>query len=248
MNISTDSPATTSPLDRPDDPTALFSFRTAKLPPDCVIAANGDADPRDLRAMRAAVQRGAILIAADGGLRYCLQSGCRPDLIIGDMDSVDSNSLAQMAASGVQIARYPAEKDETDLELALLAAADRNAQRIVIFAGNGDRLDQTMGNLFLLGLPALRGRSVFLRAGKQSSTLLYPGQSTLLGATDDTISLLPLNGDAVGISTHGLKYRLQNETLRFGPARGISNVMLEAQVTITLASGLLLVVHTEGRA
>jgi len=82
----------------------------------------------------------------------------------------------------------------------------------------------------------------------QTTWLARPGETLMNGQAGDTVSLLPLAGDASGISTQGLEYPLRGETLSFGPARGISNVMLVHDARITFKSGLLLVIHTIGRA
>ena len=74
------------------------------------------------------------------------------------------------------------------------------------------------------------------------------GEHELMGNVGDTISLIPVAGDASGVTTHDLKYPLQDETLRFGPARGISNVITGSDPRIRLTNGRLLVVHTTGRA
>jgi thiamine pyrophosphokinase len=89
---------------------------------------------------------------------------------------------------------------------------------------------------------------VALVAGEQRICLLREGTHTLYGAEYDTVSLLPVGGDVHGLSSDGLKYALNDETLRFGPARGISNLLLDTEATITLKTGLLLCVHTRGRA
>ena len=114
--------------------------------------------------------------------------------------------------------------------------------------GIGDRLDQTLSNVYLLALPVLRERDVRLVAGKQEAWLLYPGEHHITGAAGDTLSLLPISGEAHGIRTDNLYYPLRDETLTFGPSRGISNVLQGEQAGVSLRDGVLLAVHTIGRA
>ncbi len=68
------------------------------------------------------------------------------------------------------------------------------------------------------------------------------------GQPGDTLSLLPVGGHVTGIVTDGLEYPLRGETLAFGPARGVSNVLLESTAQITFSQGVLLLIHTVGRA
>lgn len=188
-----------------------------------------------------------LLIAADGGARVAFAFGLSVRVVIGDLDSITADELALLEGAGARVLRYQAEKDETDLELALLYAAGQGATRIRILGAMGDRLDQTISNLYLLALPALAGRDVRIVAGRQEAYLL-PAGGVIAGAPGDTISLLPLNGPAHGVRTEGLEYPLRGEDLIFGPARGVSNLMNGTTARVTVESGLLLVVHTLGRA
>jgi thiamine pyrophosphokinase len=220
----------------------------APNPLKTLIFANGDANigPMVQRALDSAPD--AWVVAADGGARQAQHFGRTVHTLIGDMDSLIAAEVAAVAAGGATIYRHPEEKDETDLELALTWAANNGATWIRVIAGIGDRLDQTLSNVYLLALPILHGRDVRLVAGKQEAWLLYPGENVIAGATDDTLSLLPISGEARGIRTENLYYPLRDETLTFGPARGISNVMQGETAGVALREGVLLAVHTIGRA
>lgn len=213
-----------------------------------LIFANGQLyeGPAVAQAMQHAGE--SLIIAADGGARLATNCGQVPDLVVGDLDSLSGLEIDQLHRQGAQIQRSSPHKDETDLELALLAAVQREAAWIRVLGAYGDRLDQTLANVYLLALPALQGRDVALAVGRQTSWLLRPGEHALPGDPGDTLSLLPLGGDAGGITTQGLHYALQNETLRFGPARGVSNVIQAAGARLSFSDGLLLIVHTPGRA
>lgn len=213
-----------------------------------LIFANGDIDDGAMVERALAHAPDALLIAADGGARVAAHYGLTVGTAIGDMDSLSAAELDQLSAAGANILRYPAEKDETDLELALLWAATQGADWLRVIGATGGRLDQILSNIYLLALPALAGRDAQLVAGKQAAWLAHPGRTTLVGAPGDTISLLPLNGTVRGIRTENLYYPLRDEDLDFGPARGVSNVMTEPQAAISVRAGVLLVVHTIGRA
>lgn len=213
-----------------------------------LIFANGDLNDGPAVRMALASMSDPLVIAADGGARNALACDLSPHLIIGDFDSLTPAELRMFAANGANIQRHPPEKDETDLELVLLTAAEQDCNPIRVIGGIGDRLDQTLGNVYLLGLPALRGRDCRMVAGKQTAWLIYPGENNVTGTPGDTLSLIPISDAALGITTHNLQYPLRGETLRFGPARGISNVFTETTARITFDDGILLLVHTIGRA
>jgi thiamine pyrophosphokinase len=112
----------------------------------------------------------------------------------------------------------------------------------------GDRLDQTLSNVYLLALPAGEGIDARMVAGKQQTWLLNPGENQIDGAVGDTLSLLPLTGAARGVRTENLYYPLRGEWLVFGPTRGISNVLTAPHARVWVEEGTLLAVHTIGRA
>ena len=136
----------------------------------------------------------------------------------------------------------------TDLELALLYAVESGAEEILVLGALGGRPDHTIANLHLLAHPALAGRQVRMLGANYQLFLLRGGEEgTVNGQAGDTLSLLPLAGDAHGIHTAGLRWALAGDTLRFGPARGVSNEMTASTARVRLEQGLLLVVHTFDR-
>lgn len=213
-----------------------------------LIFANGDLEYG--LAVQAALSWPATrqIIAVDGGLRHVITLDLTPDLVVGDMDSADESLLEWATQHHAEIKRFPAHKDETDLELALTIAADRGCNPIRVLGALGGRLDQTLGNVYLLALPALKALDVRLVSGSSTSWLVHPGDTLIEGQPGDTVSLIPMAGSATGIVTEHLEYPLRSETLYFGPARGISNVMLSNQAQVHFDTGLLLVIHTVGRA
>jgi thiamine pyrophosphokinase len=183
-----------------------------------------------------------LLIAADGGALPLLRAGIVPHVAIGDMDSIDAAGLVELAAHGVALRRFPREKDETDLELALLYAAAIGATAIDILGALGGRWDHTLANVALLALPELRERRTRLLADRQTLFLVRDA-AMLEGHAGDTVSLLPLAGDAHGVTTKGLRYPLDDATLSYERARGVSNVLLDPPGHVSLREGLLLVVQ-----
>jgi thiamine pyrophosphokinase len=208
-----------------------------------IIFANGElADPP---AVRALIQPADFIITADGGLRHCRALGLAPRLLIGDLDSTAPADLEWVSATATQISRHPARKDQTDLELALDYAAGLNPDEVLIFGALGGRWDQTLANLLL---PAAHSTRIQLIDGPQRITLLRgPGQLTLTGHPGDTVSLIPIAGDAHGLTTAGLEYPLVNGTLPFGATLGVSNVLTAPTATISLQAGSLICVTIANR-
>jgi thiamine pyrophosphokinase len=201
-----------------------------------IIFANGPM--ADLEAARAALRLGDRLIAADGGLRHLRALGLTPHVLVGDLDSVDPAEAEALEAAGVPVQRHPARKDETDLELALRLALAEGARDVSILGALGGRWDQTLANLLLLAHPDLRSMRVRLLDGTQQ-VYLVQGETVIEGQPGDTVSLVPLGGDAQGVTTTGLEYPLSGGTLPFGGTLGISNVLVARTATVRVESGLV---------
>jgi len=186
------------------------------------------------------------LIAADGGARHCAALGILPAVLVGDLDSIGPELLAEYEQAGVEIERHPPRKDETDLELAVRRAVADGATEILLLGALGGRLDQTLANLLL---PARTEWPVpiSLADGQQMAQILRGGGTIILaGAPGNTVSVVPLSAEVTGITYAGLEYPLVNATLRLGSTQGVSNRMAGESATVRIASGILLVVQ-EGR-
>jgi thiamine pyrophosphokinase len=197
------------------------------------------------KAVEQALASAEMIIAADSGAATALQFGYTPAIVVGDFDSLEALPLQQLQAQGSEIIRVAAEKDETDSELAVLTAIERGATAITILGAlGGARFDHTMANVMLLAA----FESPAMRIADDSSTcwlLRGPGSSEITGQPGDLLSLIPLTAEASSIHTTNLYYPLRGETLRFGRPRGVSNVLTAEHATVSLQSGLLLVIHTD---
>jgi thiamine pyrophosphokinase len=201
-----------------------------------VIIANGI-----LGGFRPVIFPDDIVIAVDGGLRHCLELNLHPHTLIGDMDSLSPDQVGAAARSGIQISRYPARKDHTDLELALRAARSLGASEIILVGALGARWDMTLANIMLLAAPELAGCRVRVLDDMQEISLVRGGETHRFeGNAGDLLSLIPLRADAKNVRVTGLEYPLSGETLHFSATRGISNVFCDQTATVFLEDGLLL--------
>ena len=188
------------------------------------------------------LKKGDYLVAVDGGLHHMTDMMLTPNLIIGDLDSADPETVNHFTNLGVEVRKFPCDKNETDLELALTAALEKDPVSILIVAALGGRLDQSLANLFLLTRSDLTGREIRLVDGKQE-VLLIQGEAIITGQVSQRVSLLPFCSPAKGIQTSGLKFPLQDETLYPDRTRGVSNQMDASSAKINCREGILLCIH-----
>ncbi len=205
-----------------------------------VLFANGELTAPDIISEH--IKHDDFLIAVDGGLAHLITLNLKPDLIIGDLDSADPSQVAKFRTSGVPIRQFPTQKDETDLELAIAAALDMGITSLRLIAALGGRLDQTLANIFLMTQPNLKECDLRLIDHHQEVFVIHE-EALLQGESGQRVSLLPLNGPAVGVRTKGLVYPLNEETLYPYESRGISNRMETNHAEVSLKNGQLLCIH-----
>jgi thiamine pyrophosphokinase len=205
------------------------------------IFANGDISHG--RWLNHHLEKATAVIAADGGVSHINSLGLKPDFIIGDLDSADEALLQQLADSGVELLKYSRDKDETDLELALLFSLGINEEDILIFGGIGGRWDHSLANILLLAHPKFKDREItFVDEGQR--LWLVHNYTEIRGSPGDLISLIPVDGQVEVSFTKGLRWQLQDEMLLPGPTRGISNEMTSNRAEIMVAQGRLICVHS----
>ena len=205
-----------------------------------VIFANGDLP--NLKKARATLRPDDFILCADGGTRHALALGLMPNLVLGDLDSLDKDDLQWLRNTGIEIELFPGDKNEIDLELALIRALDMHPSQIRIVAALGGRFDQTLANIVLLTNPQLAGLDVRFDDGVEE-IFFCRDQAQVHGGGRDLVSLIPWGSPVHGIQTQGLKWPLDNETLYPDKTRGVSNEMLSDSASIQIKSGLLLIVH-----
>ncbi|MFZ9856704.1 MAG: thiamine diphosphokinase [Roseiflexaceae bacterium] len=209
-----------------------------------LIVANAPVIP-DRRMHQLATQSHSV-IAADGGAITLQRAGIQPHILIGDLDSVTTAHVATLADIGTEIRRFRRDKDETDLELALMAAVELGATHIDLCCVLGGRWDHTFATIALLTMPILKDIHVCIYADNQVLQIVRDSVY-IEGQPDHVVSLLPLTPEVTGINTAGLQYPLVNATLYFAHSRGVSNVITQAPARVSIATGILLVVRHESK-
>jgi len=167
------------------------------------------------------------------------------NVVIGDMDSVDKAVLAAVEANGTTVTQLPRDKDSTDAELALLKAVEMGATKIVLITKGGGRLDHELGVFAVLQNTSLRHCTIQAMWDNSMLHLIHgPASVTITGKQGSNVGLIAAGGAASGITTHGLKWALANETLAPHSSRGISNQLTEETAIISLQEGSLFVVQS----
>ena len=203
--------------------------------------------PAEQTFLRSLAQNADWLIAADGGALLYLKSGLLPHLVVGDLDSLSARVANRLKKAGVDIWRFPPEKDDSDLQLALEAAQVRGAKNILIYGGVSRqfplRPDHLLINLNLLLWAQSRGLNAKWLLDSKTSLFAAGEETVIEGERGDTVSLIPLSEKVEATTLEGFAYPLKNEDLLRESSRGLSNQLADSRGIIRKGSGRLLAVH-----
>jgi thiamine pyrophosphokinase len=206
-----------------------------------VIVAGGDPVPSEVLQD---LPESPWVVAADSGADHAVALGLAVDVIVGDLDSITPATLA--ALPNAEVRGHSPNKDATDLELAVNLVAERDdIGRLVLIGGTGGRIDHFLANAILISSPRFSHLQIEWIAHPARVTVVHD-HARLHGTDRDQVSLIPVGGMAEGVRTTGLRWPLIDETLPFGSSRGVSNEFTSAVATVSITSGVLLVVQPHG--
>lgn len=209
----------------------------------CVIIGAGACDTQKLR-KQLIFNENDLCIAADGGLDYLLEIGWMPDIVLGDMDSLEHEELIRSGHADFCIKRLPVEKDDTDMLAAVKEGLAAGYRQFELYGALGGRLDHTFANVQCLLYLLNRGARGIL-VGDDATVLLirneklsFPAAQTAKG---ERVSVFAFGGDAHGVSERGLKYLLDNVTVKSEFPIGVSNEFTGEDAEIAVDNGMLLI-------
>ena len=192
-----------------------------------VIVAGGKIE--DYEKIKSYILPDDYIIAADSGYDHLNRMGVKPDIVIGDLDSLKSNDIKE------NLIKLDTIKDDTDTEAAVNLAIEKGADEILILAGLGTRFDHSLANVFLL--KNLYSKNINAKIIDENNEIYYFfGNIKLSGNIGDIISIIPVS-DILGITTNGLLYSLSDDILKVGYSRGVSNVFTDTICEIEAKSG-----------
>lgn len=191
------------------------------------------------------------LIAVDSGLTFFYETNQIPNVIVGDFDSVDHQVLdfyQAMYTEGkakIEICKLIPEKDDTDMEYAIRYVISHGATHITLFGATGTRIDHVQGNLHLLGIGLFENINIEI-VDKNNRIRMIKTKYSIKREEQfgKYISLLPVTGDATGVTLSGFKYPLRSGTIPKFSSLGVSNEITEEVGSIQIEDGILLLIES----
>ena len=184
----------------------------------------------------------AFIIAADSGYAHAIAMGFAPSELVGDMDSITAVDLSDARDSNILISQFPTDKDLTDTEIAITSAIARQSTHITVVSGGGDRFDHVLGMVHSLASCALTVDTTLLIGTARVSYTTYTKEFRITTQPGNTISLIPIGGAAT-VTTTGLQWELDHDTLQSFSSRGVSNIATGESVSISVTDGSLAVIE-----
>jgi len=203
-----------------------------------VLVCNGSISDYDC--IKKFISPSDYIISVDGGARHLREMGILPNILIGDFDSANSADLEFFINQGIEVYKFPLEKDMTDSELAIEKALEMGADELQFIGAIGSRVDHSFANILLLKkLLDIGVKACIIDENNQ----IYMFNTTFTIPKHDgyKLSLIPVSEKVTGVSTRGLKYKLNDATMLLGTSWGVSNEFLEDNATVTIEEGILLV-------
>jgi thiamine pyrophosphokinase len=184
----------------------------------------------------------SYVIAADSGYAHAIAMGFAPNELVGDMDSITPVDITDARDSNILISQFPTDKDLTDTEIAIASALERQSSHITVVSGGGDRFDHVLAMAHSLASSARTVETTLLIGTARVSYATYTKEFRMNTQPGSIISLIPIGGAAT-VTTTGLQWELENDTLQSFASRGVSNIAADTSVAISVTDGSLAVVE-----
>ncbi len=209
---------------------------------ECTIVASGKFEntPQIIKL----IKNSECIICADGGARHLRTLNIVPDILIGDFDSITPEDITFLTSESIKTISFPSKKDKTDTELCIDWAIEHGANSITLIGVTGTRQDHTLANIFLLkkmALKKVKGKII----DKNNEIQIAVDKLVIKGNPRDFLSLIPISDRVRGIKLKGLEYPLDHDDILLGSTLGISNRFLSNSASISVESGLLLVIKSK---
>lgn len=204
-----------------------------------LIVGSGEIENHEL--LKEVVEKVDYVICADGGANYLIKIGLMPDLVVGDLDSIEKETLEILKEKKIKIIKHSEEKDYTDTELSIQYLVDKKVKEIILMGVIGSRLDHTLANVFLLN--NLLDIGIESRIISDKNLVYITNEKLVLEKMKNSfVSIIPINSEGAILTLKGFKYETKKEKFSFSSSYGISNEIVEEKGIIEVYKGNCLVI------
>ncbi len=205
-----------------------------------VIIVSGGKPP-SIELLKKEITVDTFLIAADSGANCLYDYNIKPNLLLGDFDSIDKKVLDYFKKSNCIIDIYPTEKDFTDTEIAVEKALGMKPNEIVFLGCTGSRIDHLLGNIGMLKTCLDNGVNARIK-DENNDIRLIDTSTTLNGSVGEIFSVQSYGDEVIQLTIEGAKYPLDKYNLKIGQSITISNEFVTPSVSLKFKAGILMVI------
>jgi len=191
----------------------------------------------DYRDFTIDIPENELIIAADGGAEFLWDKGIIPDVLIGDFDSISTETLKNLG-NKAEIIEFPGHKDKSDTELSIEYCISNQIDQIILVNAVNGQIHHSLANIFVVEKFIQKVNFCFIN--KKNKMYFITDDFDFNVTEKRNISLIPVTDSVIVDHTSGLKYSLKDETLFRSSSRGISNYTTGKRVSIKVKSGILL--------
>ncbi|MFA7360662.1 MAG: thiamine diphosphokinase [Candidatus Kapaibacterium sp.] len=200
-----------------------------------ILILNGDIPSRKI--FNKFYKKGDYVICADGGANSAARLGILPNIIIGDLDSITKSNLNIFKKKGVEIRKIK-EQETTDFEKALMYIVVHGLNNVFVFGAVSCRPDHTLNNFSVL---KRYYKLIDIKIIDKDFEIFYLNKEIKRKYRKGKVVSLMGMPIAIGVSSNGLKYKLNKDTLDYGIHEGTLNVSSSDNISIRKEKGDLLV-------
>ena len=188
------------------------------------------------------VSENSVCFCADGGANFAFKYGKIPEMIVGDLDSIEKKVLEYYKSKNILIKKFPKDKDFTDFELILkeinkISENKNFVEKIFVVGGLGKRIDMTLSNLFIM---EKYKNLVFLQENEE---IFYAEKSFILkNKKEYEFSIIPISEKVEKLTLKGFKFETDKIDVKRESSRLVSNVILENEASVEFENGKLIII------
>lgn len=183
------------------------------------------------------------ILAVDGGSNYCIKNNIIPDMVIGDLDSIEEDILKIINEKNINILKYPVKKNATDSELAIDFLIEKDYKEIILLGSLGSRIDHSLANIYLLEYMLEKNVEGILI--NEKNIIYLVDNEKIIEKNKKYISIVPITDNGIEVSLEGFEYPLEKEKIKRGSTLGISNELKEKKGLVKIHKGKALVIISE---
>lgn len=190
------------------------------------------------------ISKSDFSVAVDSGGDIFYKNNILPNLLVGDLDSIDKKSLTYFKDNKIKIEKYPCEKDLTDLEIGLNSLINNGCDKIYALGTIGSRIDHSLANIMILKKMYDLNYKCYMINDKNRVQYIESKKEIIINKEYENISIVPLSENGINVSLEGFYYKITDYEMELGSTTGISNYLLNNEGSIKLNRGRALIIES----